>query len=49
MKKKTHGAAAVTATMRLDVERAIDMAKHDKSSPWLKPTRDKEEVPATKK
>ena len=33
MKKQT---AALTATRRLDVEKAIDMAKHDKTTPWTK-------------
>lgn len=48
MKKQTPKAAALTATRRLDVEKAIDMAKHDKTTPWTKPTSDKG-VPATKK
>lgn len=49
MKKKPHNAtAALTATRRLDVEKAIDMAKHDKMTPWTKPTSDKE-APATRK
>jgi hypothetical protein len=49
MKKKAHSAAALTATRRLDVERAIDMAKNDKTTPWLKPTRANKEAPETKK
>ena len=48
MKKKTQNAAAVTVTRRLDVEDAIDMSKHDKSTLWSQSISDKKK-PATKK
>ncbi len=48
MKHKAQRAAALTATRRLDVEKAIEMAKHDKKTPWPKPTSEKG-APETKR